>query len=152
MELTIAILYVPLKWLFYSAWCWLGIYLDKPDGRPTKARALKFGAIRLVLGIPFGLLIVFVATKMLDVAPRFLGPWYELTKDIWAYMGSYAPAHWLEWSILAVWMLPGRLSARNLLLGVNKRDTLWRLGGIVVSFVADVPILFAFGGLVPLFC
>ncbi len=96
MELMIAVLYVPVKWLVYSLWCWLGMYLGKPSGRPTIRRALKFGGIRVALGVPFGLVILFVATKMLAEAPRFLGPCYELTKDIWAYMGSYVPVHWLE--------------------------------------------------------
>ncbi len=152
MELMIAVLYIAVKWLVYSLWCSFGMYLGKPSDRPTIRRALNFGGIRVALGLPFGLVILFVATKMLAGAPRFLGPWYELTKDIWAYMGSYIPVHWFEWSILGVLMAVGRFSVRNLLLGSNKRNIYWRLAGIAVSLIADIPILIAFGGLIPPFC
>jgi hypothetical protein len=54
---------------------------------------------------------------------------------------------WIEWSIMAAILVPG--SFGQFFVGAAKPDRLWRLGGIVISCLADIPLILSLGGVIP---
>jgi hypothetical protein len=48
---------------------------------------------------------------------------------------------------MAVVLVPGSMS--QFFLGATKPDRLWRLGGIVISCLADIPLIISLGGVIP---
>ncbi|MBE9609970.1 hypothetical protein [Chitinilyticum piscinae] len=114
-------LYVGAKLLAYAAWAGLGLRLLR--GRATLSGALGFGLLRLALGVVFGVTIFVVYHPQ---AGR------DLLLD---YVLIYVPVRWLEWSLLALLMVPQR---PGWLLPRDGRQIAWRLGGIVLSFAVDM--------------
>jgi len=94
-----------------------------------------FGSARLGLGMLFGIGI-FVLGGMLHL---------NVPAHPWAlYLSIYAPVRYVEWTILAALMISSANAARRLSEGVTQG---WILGGIVVSHLADLPlILFTYEG------
>jgi hypothetical protein len=113
------LLYVVVKLACYIGWCWFGLRLWRP-GDATPFGAFRFGALRLVIGIIFGFFIFFGAGAMAG------------DDLLWDYVKIYTPVRLLEWFILA-WLIL-RHSANKL----SKTTWLWCLGGIIVSFAADL--------------
>jgi hypothetical protein len=111
------VIYILIKLAFYTAWCWVGLRLWRPDS-PLWRKAAAFGSLRLAIGVLFGITI-FLAVP---AQPNDL-----LSK----YLAIYAPVRLVEWLILA-WII--RRNSANKKLSTT---LLWCLGGIVVSFVAD---------------
>lgn len=110
--------YVVVKLVCYVLWCWLGLRLWRP-GDATAFHSARFGVLRLLIGIVFGFFIFFAS---------------GVTDDhlLWNYIKIYTPVRLLEWFILA-WLIL-RNSGKRL-----ARDAwFWCLGGIVVSFAADL--------------
>jgi hypothetical protein len=111
------VIYVLIKLAFYTAWCWVGLLLWRPNSL-SWSKATGFGILRLFIGVLFGVAIfILIAAQPNDL--------------LWKYLAIYSPVRMVEWLILA-WII-GRKSD-------NKRPMaalLWCLGGIVVSFVAD---------------
>jgi|SRR5215470_3582695 len=110
-------LYVAVKLIAYTVWCWYGLRLWRP-GSAKLSRALLFGVARLAIGIGFGLMI-FLA---FPTGPENL---------LWKYLAIYAPVRLVEWFILAL-LIRGQEGKRT-----RSGIILWCLGGIVVSFLAD---------------
>jgi hypothetical protein len=126
-------IYVLLKYLSYCAWCYLGLRWLRQ--RNSMAAGMGFGSVRLGLGILFGVGIFLIVGSLHLNAPAH--PWI-------LYLSIYAPVRYVEWSILAA--LLG--STRGQLYGIGDGATQrWIAGGIVVSHLADIPmILFSYGG------
>ena len=137
------IAYIALKYLAYSAWCFVGLSLLSAFSRGSLSRAFGFGLLRLSLGLMFGLFIYLVGSILYSAlidAPA---------TGLLTYLAIYVPVRWVEWSILGVLLAP---SGRNLgvfWMGSNTRDRLWRLGGVLISCVADVPMIIVLGGILP---
>jgi hypothetical protein len=111
------LIYVVVKLACYSAWCWLGLRLWQPDAaRPM--RAAVFGFRRLAIGVVAGICIFFLVPAQS----------YNL---LWKYIEIYAPVRLVEWSILA--LILRRKHTRG-----PATSLLWSVGGIVVSFAADL--------------
>ena len=128
------LIYVLVKYAAYSLWCWIGLSLA---GRRGWKAALGLGFARLLLGIFFGVSIFVVgAMAHLD---RPLHPWF-------AYFAVYAPVRWIEWSIMSLLMNRENASFASFLLGRSWRERLWRLGGIAVSHLADIPLILGGSG------
>jgi len=126
--------YVGVKFVAYASWCALGLHVLGHQ-KPRVGKALGTGLVRLLIGVFFGVGIFLVGGMMhLDVP---LHPWR-------LYFGIYAPVRWIEWSIMAV-VLAGSNIHENFLLGSNNASRLWRLGGIVVSHLADIPLILSAG-------
>ncbi len=58
---------------------------------------------------------------------------------------------------MAILLNPSVRRAPNALhwfIGIENRDRVWRLGGIVISCVADIPFIAGLGGVIPtgVFC
>jgi hypothetical protein len=126
-------IYVLLKYLTYAGWSAFGLWQFRRTVRLSSAAV--FGLLRLLIGVGFGISIFILA------APLHLG---VPSNPIPLYVAIYAPVRWVEWSLL-LWFLTRRDST-GFQFG-SSRSQLWVLGGIGVSFLADLPvILFAFQG------
>jgi hypothetical protein len=112
------LVYVLVKLACYTAWVWLGLRLWRPDSA-TPLRAMSFGVLRLVIGVMFGVGIFI----LLPVESYGL---------LWKYIEVYTPVRMLEWFILAL------IISRNSAKKAPFAALLWCLGGIVVSFAADL--------------
>jgi len=112
------LLYVLVKLACYIGWCWFGLHLWRPgDASPLKS--VGFGFLRLGIGIMFGTIIFFAAGATRE----------DL---LWDYLKIYTPVRLLEWFILA-WLI-----IRNSGSKIAPKAWLWCVGGIVVSFAADL--------------
>ena len=116
------LLYAVAKFVAYSVWCWIGLRVLAP-GLATTVRGLKFGALRWLLGLGFG---IAAAIALGSVSRESVGT---------LYFSVYAPLRVVEWLIMAVVMRSeGRAS------DVLRRPGawLWIAGGIAVSFASDL--------------
>ena len=99
-------LYLLIKLTAYGLWCYLGLRLFRPQQTQPILEALRFGVIRLFLGLFFGLVIFFLAA--------FWGHTFGtgLPQNILTYLGAYVPVRGIEWTILVALLTPG-CSARR---------------------------------------
>jgi hypothetical protein len=111
------LLYVAVKLISYTAWCWLALRLWRVHNTGF-AKAAGFGVLRLAIGVVFGVAIFFV----IPTQPQDL---------LWKYIVIYVPVRMVEWFILA--LIIGRQSENQTPLKI----VTWCVGGVVVSFVAD---------------
>lgn len=123
--------YILVKYLAYSMWCYLGLRWLR-DSKSTGA-GIAFGSVRLGLGMIFGVGI-FVVGGMLHLnAP---------TNSWFAYFAVYAPVRYVEWAILAALLGTKGGQVFQITGAATQR---WILGGIVVSHLADLPLIL-YGG------
>jgi hypothetical protein len=132
------IVYVAVKYLAYSGWCALGVnWLDRTGRSPLRS-GLGFGLIRLLIGVAAGVAIFFIGG---------ISHWSAWPNLLLQYLAVYAPVRWFEWGIMELLIVRER---RNLLkvflIGGNGRTRMWRLGGILVSHLADIPMILTGGG------
>jgi hypothetical protein len=111
------LIYIVVKLAAYSSWCWLGLRLWRP-GSATVLRAGAFGLLRLVIGVLAGATIFFLMPT-------------SATHLLQKYIGIYVPVRLVEWFILALIVRRG---------STQKTEGMfwWCVGGIAVSFVADL--------------
>lgn len=124
-------LYVLVKFVAYIAWSYFGLRLFR--GQAALRGALGFGFVRLCLGIAFGVGIFFAGGMMHLEVPRH---------PVLMYLSVYAPVRYVEWSILFALILR-RSDAGRTLSGLSAQ--LWILGGIMVSHLADLPLILLSG-------
>jgi hypothetical protein len=136
-------LYLLIKLIAYCLWCYLGLRLFRPQETRFLGGALRFGILRLFLGFFFGLVIFFLAAFWNHAFGS------GLPQNILTYLAAYVPVRWIEWTIMAALLTPGLLSTPHWFIGNASRDRWWRLGGIVISCVADIPFIVAFNGPIP---
>ena len=123
--------YVLGKYLAYSIWCYLGLRWLR--NRTSVGAGAAFGSVRLGLGMIFGIAI-FVIGGMLHL---------NAPSNSWlAYFAVYLPVRYVEWSILAALLGTSGGQVFQIRGGATQR---WILGGIVVSLLADLPLIF-YGG------
>jgi hypothetical protein len=84
-------LYVILKFAAYTGWCALGVHLFR--GVVTISSSLRFGLLRLGIGIAFGVTLFF-AGGMMHLNP----PAHPFV----LYIAVYAPVRVVEWLIVRV--------------------------------------------------
>ena len=135
-----AILYLVTKFLAYSAWVFVGVRSVQNKTRPL-VRSFLLGFFRLCLGFFFGVLIYLLSSALLSQLGSSSG------SNVLTYLAVYVPVRWLEWSIMAAILVPG--SFAQFLVGAAKPDRLWRIGGIVISCLADIPLIISLGGVIP---
>ncbi len=131
-------LYVIVKVAAYIAWCWAGLAWLNPN-RPGNRRwsAVKLGLLRFALGLFFGF-VIFITVQMIYRA---------FDSSVPTYLLVYIPIRWVEWSIIGILLEPRSPSLTSFALSSGRASALWRLGGIVLSCLADIPIMIEVGGL-----
>jgi len=115
------------KFIAYSAWCAVGLWLLVPKqtgGVRFMGLTLWFGAFRWLLGLGFGLM-VFIALG--SISSESVAAWY---------FGIYTPLRIVEWTIIAAVIM--RKLPAAVRTAQYPRAALWIGGGIVVSFLTDV--------------
>ena len=126
-------IYIIVKYLAYCLWSYYGLKILR--GQTAVGSAVGFGSARLGLGMLFGIGVFLVGGMLHLNVPAH--PWT-------LYLSIYAPVRYIEWTILAALMISSANAARRMGEGVTQR---WILGGIVVSHLADLPlILFTYEG------
>jgi hypothetical protein len=70
-------------------------------------------------------------------------------QNVLAYLLIYIPICWIEWMIMAIKLNYSQLTLKQSLTGANPSDRYWRLGGILISCLADIPLIVFFGGAIP---
>jgi hypothetical protein len=119
--------YVLGKYLVYSIWCYLGLRWLRD--KKSAGAGMAFGSVRLGLGIIFGVAI-FVIGGMLHLnAPA--NSWF-------AYFAVYVPVRYIEWSILAALLGTSGGQVFQITGAATQR---WIVGGIIVSHLADLPLI-----------
>lgn len=136
-----ALLYILTKLLAYIGWMYVGLRVLPGESRASAARAFFLGMLRLFLGLLFAVVIYLFSSALLT----HLG--FGLAANVLTYLSVYVPVRWLEWSLMAALVLSPSIS--QFLLGTGKTDRLWRAGGIVLSCLADIPLIVSLGGVIP---
>jgi hypothetical protein len=95
------------------------------------------------MGLFFGVLIWLLSTTLMTR----LG--YGFSQNVLTYLLVYVPMRWIEWTIMAMIIMPASLPLWRWAGGTNLNDRLWRLGGIAISCLADIPLIVSLGGVVP---
>jgi hypothetical protein len=138
-----ALLYFGLKFAAYTAWCYLGLHKFRQPPKPPITVAAAYGFLRLFLGFFFGVLIWLLSSLLMSQ----LG--YGLSQNIVTYLLVYIPVRWVEWTIMAMVIVPGSHAFSSWAVGTGRNDRLWRLGGIAISCLADIPLIMDLGGVIP---
>ena len=107
------------------------------------SRSVMYGFFRLLMGFFFGVAIWMISTVVLS----HIG--YGLPQNILTYVLVYVPVRWIEWSIMAALIVPDSFPLPRWISGTSPRDRNWRLGGIVISCLADIPLIASLGGVIP---
>ena len=116
------LLYAVVKYFTYAAWCYFGLQLLA--SRANLAEALKYGLIRWLLGLFFGLA---VGLALGSVDPDNAARLYFLV---------YTPLRVVEWGIIAALVLRTAGASYGKLF--QWRALLWIVGGIAMSFLSDL--------------
>ncbi len=142
----ILVLYFLLKGAAYTAWCARGVRIFRPARPRGLGLALALGTLRLALGLVFGVVIFFAGAFVyagLDEA----GAFDATTRTALTYLAVYVPVRWVEWAIVEAILTPRARGPGGFLLGSDGGARRWRLGGALISCLADVPLMLAVGGL-----
>ena len=148
-SLPVLALYFAAKGAAYCGWCGLGARLFRPAATSVLGLALGLGALRLLLGLLFGVGI-FLGSAFAVAGLDEAGASPTLAMGL-AYLGVYVPVRWIEWGLIELLLRPAaRTQAgflRAFLGSVDRPGRAWRAGGIAISCLADVPLMLAAGGL-----
>lgn len=128
------ILYVALKLGGYTAWCYLGLASSWSQAPRTALGSLTRGIGRLLLGWVTGIVVGPLA--IVAVGANHLELFYFLALPF---------VRWFEWGLIQLSMSPSDPGA-TLVHGRDANRRWWRLGGIMVSYLADAPFIIASGG------
>jgi len=139
----VALLYPALKLLAYSLWCYLGLRNFRSSMNGVYSRSLLYGFLRLLMGLFFAVVIWLISSIVLS----HIG--YGLPQNILTYVLVYVPVRWIEWSIMAALIVPDSFPLLRWISATSPRDRNWRLGGIVISCLADIPLIASLGGVIP---
>src|SRR5262249_172579 len=134
------LVYLIVKLVAYFAVCVAGLKRFG-DGLPSPGRALALAVGRLVLGLGLGLFIYSWTNAVYGALEE------SYWREVLTYLAVSVPTRWVEWSILALFIVPASRRPLGFLIGSSGADRLWRLAGIAVSCLADVPVFIELGGL-----
>ena len=112
------LLYGVVKFVAYSLWGFLGFRLHQP--KATAGAAIRFGAVRWLLGLVFGVMVFFAAGSV------------NREQILSLYLAIYIPVRLLEWTIMTAMFFPtwqNKWQSRFLYY--------WIVGGVILSFLTD---------------
>ncbi len=128
-------IYVFLKLSGYTLWSYVGLRWFDPKRTNFASGALGRGVGRLVLGWITGVLVAPFALMAVGTnqVPLF-------------YFTALAVVRWLEWGVIQLSIPHPENNVSVILSGGSRRGRLWRIVGILVSYMADAPFLIEEGG------
>jgi len=136
MECLPFLIYVVVKAICYVSWCGLGATIHGHRDR-INFKAFVYGFVRLVIGVILGAFAIANLSIWMS----------ELIKNpVVVYAIAYLPVRWVEWSLMAVLMDQEHRTVPNFFFGLTWKSRLWRLGGMAISCLADLPLLIEFHG------
>ncbi len=138
-------LYFALKGAAYVAWCALGVRRFRPERARVAGLAFGLGFLRLALGLVFGIAI-FVAGALVYAGLDELGTYGTTTVMVLTYLAVYVPVRWIEWAIIEAILTPRGRGLTAFVLGSDNAARRWRLGGALISCLADLPLMLSVGG------
>lgn len=124
--------YLSIKYIAYTIWIFLAAKFFQPQ---DKFSAMTWGAFRLLLGIILGYLILSLIRLL-----GFRNVYSFGTMLPIAYFAILVPVRWVEW-----WIMEKLIASKTegvLFIPKTVAHLKWRIGGIVISFLADAPALF----------
>ena len=130
-------IYFAVKFCAYVGWSTYGVKLHGHTNR-IFLKGLLFGILRVLMGYVIGLVAIAFLANVVFVAAKSQPATYFIV---------YPPVRWVEWSLLGLMLDTQRASFKSFLGGSSRRSIYWKLGGIVISCLADIPVLLAIGGL-----
>jgi hypothetical protein len=141
------LLYLALKALAYTGWCAVGLGVLRPSVRRRTLAAVGLGVLRLAIGLLFATGIFLASTLLVaslnEATGRVLSPSATV---VLAYLAVYVPVRWIEWALIEALLTDDARTPGGFFLS-SARARPWRLGGILVSCLADVPVMLVLGGL-----
>jgi len=121
------ILYLTTKFATETAWCLVGlVWFRRESVLSLLPSGARYGLLRLALGWLLGLSI-----RSLGRPPEWV---------VW--FGILLPLRWMAWSIVGTFIDRREIRLRAL-LAIDRRSNLWRLSGVGLSTLADLPALLA---------
>jgi len=134
-DATGLLLYIALKLTGYSIWSYVGLRWLGDPSRATLTGALARGVGRLLIGWGTGIVVAPFAIAAVGSGHVTM-----------FYVTALPVVRWFEWAIIHA-TVAASMTGTRFLDGLNSRGRLWRLGGIAVSYLADLPFLISEGGL-----
>lgn len=148
--MALSVLYFVVKWLAYSAWMYVGLRLFRPASDPKVWIAACTGCLRLAMGLGFGFVIWMASSAVFPAFRDASRDLPEFVPNALTYLAVYVPVRWIEWGIFDLGLNREARSLRGFLLGSGSRSRRWRAGGIAISCLADIPVIAALGGTIPI--
>jgi hypothetical protein len=145
----LSVWYFAVKGLAYAAWIYVGLSVFGRGQRHHVPLALGLGALRLLMGLGFGIVIWLAGSAVFQGVSEISDGSSSLVPSITTYLAVYVPVRWIEWGIFEVLLNRESRSARGFFLGAGSRTRRWRLGGIAISCLADIPVIYSLGGVIP---
>jgi hypothetical protein len=94
---------------------------------------MGFGLIRLLIGTGAGVSIFLIGG---------ISHWNAWHNQILQYLAVYVPVRGFEWGIMELLIVRERNNPLKVfLIGGEGRTRIWRLGGILLSHLADIPMI-----------
>ena len=145
MNIPTILIYLLVKIFAYVWWCRVGLEKRLQEstisGPSVVKRSLGLGIIRSILGLVFGVVIYFLTISLLEsFGSNMFGAQFLV------YLLVYIPIRWIEWSIMALFLYGESRSLWGFIWGGSAVDRKWRGTGILISCLADVPIIMGLHG------
>src|SRR3990172_440720 len=123
-----------VKFLLYTFWCRVGIkWLTDASGPPGGWRhALALSALRVTFGLTVGWGMVLLLSVLRPSHDR-------LGVHIVDLVITLLILRWFSWSLVSA-VIQRRLG-KVLILASGRKDTMWRFGGLCLSFLSDAGAL-----------
>ncbi len=129
-----------LKYPGYVLWFYLAFRWFRPDAGRRLGRVFGLSLLRILVGLVLGLAIFALGGGVYHMLGRGPVSWWL------SYAATYVPVRWFEWAFMELFVLPGPLSARALLLGSPGGPRAWRAVGVAISCLGDLVLMIAAPG------
>jgi hypothetical protein len=83
----------------------------------------------------------------MNLSPLVLPDEVPRLGNVVTYLSVHVPVRWFEWAVFDLVIDSLARSVQGFLFGHTSRNRAWRLGGIAISCLADIPVISDVGGL-----
>ena len=127
-----AIVYIVLKYAAYAGWCYVG--LRYAGAKRPEVLALILGFVRQLIGIvstPLAIIFLYLPLFIQSPNPPFPVVFYALV---------FIPLRCAEWCLMLI-IIRSKLERQGELPKLGLLPHAWIAGGVVLSILTDIPIL-----------